>query len=338
MSTIAGAFTETQLLEQRVRAEAIMFDDRIKQQYIPSADVLKALYAVQTANVLTPIAKKKDTTVAVEWMNTCDMEEEANGECEIGGTKSSTNTEEYVIEREKVVNFSASEVDFIDNDFDISESISKQFLTADKLLTEGFAAYFVAQLNAFAGVNATAPEGKGDITGAITFIDPAYLNADLFAYLHRVRAMNRFASGSAITSGNILWEQAYLAAAKQGNANGSGDAVLFNSFPHYFDLFNIDTVNAGTNEFYMLSTGSVAQAWKTYNPDSPQVVNGVFTRYTMPSQFMPNVKFDVFYKPECSYDMVIHNFKVKLTADIFNNPAGCSATNTGVLRFRCGTP
>ncbi len=337
MSTIAGAFSETTLLEQRVMADAIFFDDRIKQQFIPQYNVVKAIAAAQTANVLTPTARIKDVDVVVEWINTCDMACDTNTPCTIGGTKSSTNTESYALTYTRVVDFTASEADFITNDFDVNQSIAKQFLAADKLLTECFAQYAVAQLNAFAGVNETAPEGKGDIVGALTYIDAPYWNPALMAYFNRAAIMNRFSS-PIMLSGNNLYESMFIANANANNEGKRDGAILYGSVPWYFDLFNIDSVNTPDYYTYMLSLGSVAMANKYYNPTSPQVVNGVFTRYTMPSRFLPGFTFDVFYKPECDgADFVSHNYKVKLTADVFNNPVGCTQTNTGVLIFACGT-
>jgi hypothetical protein len=103
----------------------------------------------------------------------------------------------------------------------------------------------------------------------------------------------------------------------------------------YFDLFNIDSVNDPDLYTYLLSQGSLAMASKFYNPTTPERTFE-FIRYTMPSRFVPGFVYDVFYNDECTTnDMIQHNFKVKLKADIFNNPEGCEAGNTGVLRFLC---
>jgi len=336
MSTVAGAFSETTLLEQRVMADQIMFGDRINQQFIPKYDVIKAIAAAQTATVLTPTARIKDVDVVVEWINTCDMICDTNTPCTVGGTKASTNTESYALTYERVVNFTASEADMITNDFDVNQLIAKQFLAADKLLTECYAQYAVGQLTAFAGVNETDPEGKGDIQGALTYIQAPFWNPNLMAYFNRVGVMNRFSS-PVMLSGNNLYESVYIANANANNEGKRDGAILYGQLPWYFDLFNVDTVNTPDYYTYMLSMGSVAMANKFYNPTTPQVVNGVFTRYTMPSRFLPGFTYDVFYTPACDgNDFVAHSYKVKLTADVFLNPVGCTETNTGVLVFACG--
>ena len=334
MSTVSGSFDETLLLDQIVRADQIMFDDRIKQQFIPRAEVLTVLQNIQNARVFSQMsASKKDFDVVVEWMNVCEGTIEENTSCELGGIKSSTNVEEYALTYERSWGFTVDESDFVDNRFDMEESIAKLLLTGDKKLTENVATYAISRVNTFLGVNEYTG-GKGVVAGTETSIAAAYWNADLMAYFNTAAVINKF-DNPILLSGFNLYEQIFLAAAKAGNANGKGDPVLFGTIPTYFDLFNIDTVN-GEPTTYMINTGAIAFANKAYNPDTPQVVNGVFTRYTMRSKFSGLV-YDVFYKPECgTNDKVIHNFKMKLKADLFLNPAGCLATNTGILKYVCG--
>ena len=163
MSTVGGAFSETQLLEQRVKATEIMLDDRIKQQFTPQYNIVNALKAAQTATVLTPLARRKDVDVEVIWENFCDITASSCAEsCEIGGDKSSTNAQTYSLSFCKEVGFSMNEQDFIDNEFEIN--IAKALLKADKELTEAYAAYCVAQVEAFKGTNALT-SGKGTVAG-----------------------------------------------------------------------------------------------------------------------------------------------------------------------------
>jgi hypothetical protein len=89
----------------------------------------------------------------------------------------------------------------------------------------------------------------------------------------------------------------------------------------------------------MLSQGSLAMVNKTFNPDRPQKVDA-FTRYTMPSNFFPFLKYDVWYNNECeeaSSRLIKHNYTIRLTADIFANPSGCELQNSGILSFECSS-
>ena len=51
MSTVAGVFSETLLRTLRAKADELMFDDRIKQQFVPQIGILDAIAAVQTAQI-----------------------------------------------------------------------------------------------------------------------------------------------------------------------------------------------------------------------------------------------------------------------------------------------
>ena len=338
MSTVGGVFTETQLLDLMVRADALALDDRIKLQFIPKIGVLNAINAVQNARV-KPLFGVKDRDVQVMWMNTCDIEADDDVSCEFGGESASTNTETYSLNNKKTVMWYVDEPDYDDNYFDIEEGLAKSQLAAEVKLLDWLAGYSVGVLNTSRGVNATSPEGKGDISGTDTYVLPAYWNSALMAYFERAAAMNQITS-PVFVSGNNMYEAALLANANSGNANGKGDAVLFGMRPWYFDLFNVDTVNTPSYFTYMIGQGVLAMANKVVNQNTtPEVVNGVFTRWSKPMTLFPGLSVDMFYKPECSgTNRVKHNFKMILNADIFLNPTGCSATNTGVLSFICGTP
>lgn len=336
MSTTAGYFDETILNNIRVKAETIMFDDRIKQQFDARYDVIKLINNIQTAQVYPSLARNtKTVAVDVLWQNVCGSDAEDNVNCTVGGDKSSTNLDTYTLSYEKVVNFSASESDFDDNEFDIESAIAKQFLKADKNLTESFAQYSVGIIDANAGWNTTTPEGKGDIVGADTYIAPAYWNSALAAYFTRVAIMNKFTDPN-LLSGTNLFEQEYVAQRMNANANGKGDYLLFGDMKLWFDLFNVDTVTTPNQNSYLISQGALALANRALHKDSIEVLHD-FSRWRMPSRYLPNMYYDVFYETECEYDRVKHNFKVKLVADCFVNPTGCDDNNTGILSFTCGT-
>lgn len=337
MSTIGGSFSETELLQQRVRATEILFDDRIKQQFVPQIDILKAIQAVQTATINANFSKRKEQDVEIIWENFCDIDAtDCSDSCELGGNKSSTNAETKTLACFKEVGISMSENDFIDNEFEMN--IAKALLKADKSLVEAYAQYAVAQIEAFKGINALTT-GKGTVVGADTYIIPSYWNPSLFAYFNRVAVMNKL-TNPILLSGNNLYEAYYMAQANAGNANGKGDIKMFGSMPLYFDLFNVDSVNDPDLKTYMLSMGSMAMVSKVFNPDVPEKTFD-HTRYTMPSNFMPGLKYDVWYNNECESTggrRIKHNYTIRLTADIYLNPHGCELNNTGVLSFICGSP
>ena len=317
-----------------------MLDDRLRQDYIPDMDVLTTINEISTAK-LYPVRATRQKLVDVEvmWQNVCGTEIEDNVTCELGGNKSSTNLQEYAMAYEKIYKFSEDEADFIDNEFDIEQAITLQFLKADMLLAEDFAQYSVGRLEAFKGVNVVTV-GKGVVVGADTFIAASYWNASLMAYFLRVSKLNKFTQAQ-LLSGNNLFEDYMNKNFEAGNANGSGDWKKYTSMKIAFDLVNVDLVNDPDIKTYLLSRGSLAMANRYWNPVSPERLDP-FTRYAIPSRFLKDSNgqamwFDVFYNTECTTnDLIQHNFKIKFRADIWLNPTGCEEQNTGVLAFICG--
>jgi len=341
MSTTAGVFSETLLRTLRATADELMFDDRIKQQFIPQIGVIDAVKAVQTARVNPKFSQLKGsdgmpkrTDVEVIWENACAIAAQACTTCEIDGTKLSTNAQTYSLEFCKEVQFAVSEADMIDNEFDVATLIAKGLLKADKELVEQYAQYAIAVLEANKGVNAFTG-GKGTVAGSDTYILAAYWDAALMGYLSRVSILNRFTSPK-ILSGSNLYESVWAANMNAGNDNGKGAAKMFGAFPIYFDLFNVDSVNTPNLVTYLLSQNSLAMANRAYNPQTPEpFVTG--KRWKIPSKFIPEFYFDVFYEPSCDTDFLEHQFKVKLLADLFVNPEGCETNNSGILTFLCGS-
>ena len=344
MSTIPGVFTETQLLQLRAKAAELMFDDRIKQQFIPQIGVIEGVRAAQTAQVLNArfnqikdsTGKTKKYDVELVWDNACGIEAEDCTVCDFGGDKLSTNAQLYSLGFCKEVKFSVDEYDYVDNELDAMLAIAKGLLRADKELVEAYAAYVVAVLGANKGVNMMGTGSKGVVSANDTYILPAYWDAKLMAYFMRVAQLNRFTSPTLI-SGSNLFEEYLVIAQLMADANGKGNAALLKAMPIFFDLFNIDTINSPDLVTYMLSQGSVAMASRAYNPVNVETTQ-TFKRWSKVSEFVPELKYDLFYESVCSNDMVKHSFKTKLTADLFVNPEGCEATNTGILTFLCGAP
>lgn len=342
MSRVAGVFTETQLQMLRAKADEMMLDDRIKQQYIPQIGIIDGLRAVNTASVNPKLQQIKDSTgktkkydVEVTWDNACGIEAEDCTVCDNEGEKLSTNAQSYSLSFCKEVKFTVDEYDYVDNDHDAMMAVAKGLLRADKELAEAYAQYAVAVLEANKGVNQMGTASKGVVVGSDTYVLPAYWDAKLMAYFMRAAQLNRF-TNPVVISGSNLFEEYLVIQRLAADANGAGNAALLQALRIYFDLFNIDSVNSPDLVTYLLSQGATAMASRTYNPDAVETI-GASKRWTKQSLFIPEFKYDMFYSAECSNDLVQHNFKTKLTADLFVNPEGCEANNTGILTFICGS-
>lgn len=341
-SIVGGVFDETTLRTLRVRAEALMLDGRIRQQFIPKIGVVDGLRSLQTAQIIPRLTQIKEADgrnkrydVEIMWDNACDIVCDDNVVCDFPSTKLSTNTQQYSLGFVKSAGFVVSEMDYIDNEFNAAEAIAKGIAKSDKELVECYARYCVSVLEANKGVNQMGTGSKGVVVGADTYVAPAYWDAKLMAYFARVAQLNRF-SNFAIISGSNLYEEYFTIQKMLADANGKGNAALMDTFNIFFDLFNIDAVNTPDLVTYLVAQGAPAIASRAYNPPTMQTI-GATQRWQVRSQFIPELVYDAFYAASCEDDLVKHEFKFKLTADLFINPEGCEANNTGILTMICGT-
>lgn len=357
MSITAGEFDHTRLLQQRHFADQLLLDGRIKQQFIPKINVFNYIQSLQTAEVNKAFntRAKKDFDVEIMWMNTCSDLTIDDASCVRGGNQASTNAKTYALENTITKGFTVYDEQFRDNEYDADMAIAKLLLQADKQISEDFSQYLVGQLALFSGVNQVT-NGKGVINpvdDTITDIDPSDWTAEIMAYFARVMQLNRFSNAALITGSN-LFETIYVARANNANSEGKGDYILWNDMPIWFDLFNVDAVTDPDLYTFMVEQGSIALANKAFNPTMAKYLD--HWAYTMPSKFMPGMVYDVWYDNACNEsesarynDMVVHNWKIKLRADLFLNPYGCDAEedgdgvqtggeNSGVLRFRNEVP
>lgn len=351
MSVTSGQFTETRLLQVRDLADRLLLDGRIKQQYIPKMNMFNYLQSLQNPNlnVVFNQKRKKDYEVEIHWMNTCSDFTIADENCVRGGSEASTNAKTYSLDKRLTKGFTIYDEDFRDNEHGFDEALAKLMLQVDKQFAEEWSQYITAVLNLYSGVNQVT-NGKGTINAidnTITDIDPADWTAEVMAYFSRVMQMNRFDNG-ALISGSNLYETLYVANAKRGDYDAGQDFQLWNDIPVWFDLFNVDSVNDPDLFTYLVTQGALAQVTKAFNPDYAQYMDHI--QFTQPSRFMPGMTYDVYYDNKCNdseaaryKDMVVHNYKFVLTADVFSNPFGCDAVedgevvtgeNSGILRFR----
>ncbi len=335
MSTISGEFTETLLQDIRVEASQLLMDGRIKLQFNPnSLDTMKAVMAAQTA-VLNPFYSNpsKDNIVELIWQNACGVECTSLTDCKPEATKLSTNALQLELTQAQEAPFSIDENDMRSNVFTFEQAVAKGMLAAESRLIECISQYIIAQLNAGKGVN-LHEGGKGSVVGSDTLIDPALWDASLYAYFQTVMARNRFPNAVLLTENTSLYEGFQLAMFNAGNANGKGDLTAFNSLPTYYDLFNLPAVNDPDNITYMMAMGSVAFASKAVYGSIPEKMHD-HTRFSYESSLVPGLKINMLTWQECSENYVAQVFKPYVKYDLFVNPEGCEADNTGILTFIC---
>jgi len=156
-----------------------------------------------------------------------------------------------------------------------------------------------------------------------------------FAY---AKIINEFQDCWMLDGGN-LFTQNWLAQFNALNDDQRDELAKFDTFSKYFDLFNINAVLSPRKETFIVDKGAVALA--TYNKYADQVreiTNGADQiRFTLQSQHLQNLKYDVMYKTKCVDDEIIHTWRLRANYDYLLNPLPCGTTEqTGILGYICG--
>lgn len=333
------ALTCAELQKVVAKIERTWLDNQTKMDYVPNIGVLEALRKEQTARMAEIENPDKDKTLRIWWLSQCglvasDCADDLN-DCEFTGDEVSSTCVDYALDICVSTKFSIEDTVFRTNEANAEQALALQFLAALKVLDEELALKAVAKLNAFAGINQY--EGIGDVDGVTTYIAANYWGADMYGYFGMVKTINKFSNPFMIHGSNLYmtnWNASY----NMANANQKDAAPKLQSIRSYWDLFNIDAVNNPDLVSYMVDKGAVAFANKARYPLNNPKVYQFGQRWSIESQALPGVVYDVYYKERCvANDKIYHDYKVIGRAGIYNNPAGCTADKTGVIKFVCGT-
>lgn len=331
MSTTAGVFSETALRAVRMRADAIMFDDRLKKDYEPRIDIINAMQRANTAQLLPLRDGRKNYTVELMWMNACAITATECDTCTFAGEELSTNTQTYQLDKCKQAGFTVNHYDMWSNDFGWEEAIAKGMLTVEIRLIEQVIWDYLAVIQAGAGVN----QWNGDaaiatVVGNETRINPVNYNAGIIAYLNKVATQNRFNS-PIMMSGDLMNNAYHNALFQAGAFNDNGNKARFDSMEWYWDVYNFNVLGLDLYQF-MVNVGATAFASRGIYGSTPEYWAEA-THWSAPSRFFPELIIDWTQKTTCVNDMKNDVFVGKAHWGNFINPAGCTEDNNGILMF-----
>lgn len=337
------ALTCAQLQKVVAKIDRIWADPIAKEDYSSDVGVLEALRKEQTAKIEELTNPDKDKEIRIWWLKDCadtvnDCEDDAD-DCEFSGDEVSQACEDYALDICINVKFSIEDNVFRTNEANADEALAKALARRLKLLDERLTSKAVAKLNTFVGTNQYTG-GIGTVSGVTTYIKASHWGPDMFGYFGMVKTMNRFANPYLIHGSNLFqanWQAQYNAA----NANQKADAPKLSSMRSYWDLFNVDTINAPDSVSYMIDKGAIAFVSKARYPKNNPKVYQFGQRWSIESKALPGVWYDVYYKERCEMvngvEKIWHDYKLTARAGVFLNPTGCNADKTGVLKFVCGT-
>ena len=208
----------------------------------------------------------------------------------------------------------------------VAQELASRLRDADEFLAKEL----VASAYSFAGTNAFAGGYTFNGTRNSLEIPAIEFNEGLIPFIAQMIAINQSSDAMIIDGGN-LFQKLYGAEELKNN---------FGGLKVDFDLFNI-TANANTaNSTFVLDKSAIALKTLSFHPTTPKVYQSGanITKYSVPSQNLPGVVYDVFYQTECvgATNDILEKWSVVVNYGIFQTPlSGCSATDTGVYLLDC---
>lgn len=332
----AGSFTATVLPKVAVKIDEIWADAIQKADYEAQCEAAKAIMMEQTAKLEVLRSSAKNITVRIDWIKDCGMTDEAcSDDCTNDGAELESTSQDVTISTCRQVQFKVARKKMRDNNFDASEVAAKGLMKAGKVLDEYLAKQAVTFLNASVGVNEHTSAKwtlAGTPVGSRSEVAAANVNVGLIPHLILAGAKNRF-SNPYLLSGTQLYVENWEKMLEAANADGKGSAAKMNAIRKHFDIFNVDTVNANTTDFYLVDKGAVALVTKAYY-EGEVMDHGTKSYFSLKSNNLPGVVYDVIVDETCSSNEQYDAYTVQANFGYFLNPLGCTANRKGVLLYR----
>lgn len=336
-SVPAGTLTCGDIFAVLGKAEQIWQDSRVNAEYMPEAEIVKALIANQTAKIGDITGKQdKNKKIKITWISDCNVSAtDCTTDCQPGGALLGIDCKEYEPTICKEVGFNVNEDELRNSIYSKEEFIARAILKRTKVLDEAFAAAGVAFLEDSEGVT-TFDGDQGTTVGAAVGnsyvkVDTSLWTTDLIGYFKLVAKMNKFDSPFML-HGNNLYISSWRAEAEAANADGKGNLNKFNQLPQYWDPFNIEGAFANPSSF-LINKGAVAFGAKWQYDESPTDYMKEGLRWSIASRVLPGVRYDVHYNIYCVDREIIHKFNIIAKGGYYLTPTGCTGVDTGIIRF-----
>jgi hypothetical protein len=344
MSTTAGYYDETLLLNRIAKASALGMDGRLKAANEPNMGALIAVLDNTIMQFGPLMDSDKEHVLQLVYPHFCGntaAQYTSDNYCTQTCGEPSTNTKLISVPTPYFECFTLKQNVGRLNEVDNIDLYMTARIGAERNLIELITQYGIAALEGALGTNLYA--GKGTVVGDTTTINAAYWNSGMIPELIRTVIMNKFKDWYVIDSG-LLWNQMALAKQNAGNANGAGDAAAFNSIAskYYVDFQNMAAVHGSEQVMYLIDKSAIGMAFKTRVPgiDKSRPVQFASDdwRWSEPSMFHPGIVYDVHYTIACDSltDDKVETYKFIARPVVAVNPTGCDTANTGILKLVCG--
>ena len=318
-----------------IKASTAWPDSMIEADFMPEYGVMQAIKAEDTSRIDDLAGLPQERPGSIVWLNQCDLTTDAcvDNVCTFDGPSVSSFVQPLTIDQCVQTEFSEAIDRWRGNIYGLADAEAINLNKVMKAQLEYVAQYSVGVINANTGTNEHIPVGSG-WTGTDPVIIPAtgYNNTAIYGYLMRNAKKNRL-DNPYLLHGEALSQMNYMAQTNGGNGEGSGDALRARSMRIYEDLFNIDEVNDPALMLYMINRGALAFVSKGYFPRQAEVLDGNYTRFSIPNRWFPDLIHDVERVVSCTAGVWSINYRVKARYKTLVNPTGCTAGRTGILSY-----
>lgn len=333
-----------------LKAEQVWADSQGQtEMYAAEAETIKALAEQQAGRtqILSQInnVDMEDDKVRVVWMDMCEdeLDDSCQDVCDFSGTDKALAYKDYTLTGCVSASFSVDENDLLRTAYSQEEYTARQLLSKKKLLDEKINRDALLFLSASAGYNKNQSNPAGVWSPNTMTVDASKYNEDLLVKMAVDAKINRISDAFLVDSG-ALWEPFLRAELGKNDCCGKGAEAKSKLFKTYFDLVGFPTAPV-TDTSFLISPASYAFGHRNYNPAEPIVVNpksGWQQRFSVPSDNIPGLRYDVYYQYECSGNRFKHSYLIVAKYGFFLNPEGCPDADdnvvSGILSYTKATP
>lgn len=312
-----------------LKAEEVWSDSQNQtDMYTADAETIKALAERQAGRtrIITELENPEleGNNVKIVWLDNCgeELDDTCQDVCDITADEVAMTSKNFTLNNCKSASFKIDENDVLRNRYTMDEIVARKLLAKMKALDEHINAQSLLFLSANAGYNIN-PETY-TFAGSSLQIPTADYNTDLYVKMAIDAKMNKLSDPFVVDNG-ALYRYYLKAQLEQGNAEGKGAERKIMLFPTYFDLLGFPKAGI-TDDTFLISSSAYAFASRNYNGDAPVEVNpkeGRQIRWSMPSNTVPGLRYDIYHEYVCSGKRFEHTYYIEANFGFALNPVGC---------------
>lgn len=327
-----------------LKAEEVWADSQNQtDMYTADAETIKALAERQKGRtqIITQLENPEleGNNVKIVWLDNCGetLDDDCQDVCDIQATEVAMNSKNVNLTKCKSASFKINENDVLRNRYTLDEIVARKMLSIMKALDE----YINAQSLLFLSANAGYNKNKESYTfaGTTLQIPTADYTNELYVKMVIDAKINKISDPFIVDNG-ALYRYYLNAQLEQGNAEGKGAKAKSMLFPTYFDLVGFPSAPISDDTF-LISSSAYAFASRNYNGNAPIEVNpkdGRQIRWSMPSNTIPGLRYDIYHEYVCTGKRFTHNYYIEANFDFVLNPIGCDTLVTAAVPGEPGTP